>query len=336
MRATGPFFVTPLWKIALHDAGIDPRRVLRRAALPLDLFRARARLSTEAYFRLWQAIDDEGDDPALALRIGGKLTTEGFDPPIFAALCSPDLRIALDRFARYKSLLGAATLQVTHDARGSTLGITWPQAALDPPPLLVLFELVFFVRLARLATRHEIRPLEVGCPIVPVRRADFTRYFGVAMRRSATPRLRFAAIDAARPFLTANEAMWRVFEQDFARRMPELERTTSVEDRVHAVLLELLPSGNATMADVAAKLGTSTRTLQRHLQDEGASFQAVLDATRESLAKHYLRSTTMAGAEIAFLLGYEEPSSFVRAFQAWTGTSPERARRELRRRGAIR
>jgi len=38
----------------------------------------------------------------------------------------------------------------------------------------------------------------------------------------------------------------------------------------------------------------------------------------------------MSGAEISFLLGYEEPNSFFRAFHAWTGQTPEQARAALR------
>ncbi len=34
----------------------------------------------------------------------------------------------------------------------------------------------------------------------------------------------------------------------------------------------------------------------------------------------------MSGAEISFLLGFEDPNSFVRAFQGWTGRTPQAAR----------
>ncbi len=55
----------------------------------------------------------------------------------------------------------------------------------------------------------------------------------------------------------------------------------------------------------------------------------MVDRTRESLARHYLRRTQLTSSEIAYLLGFEEPNSFFRAVQRWTGTTPERLRRRL-------
>ncbi|MCB0070534.1 MAG: helix-turn-helix transcriptional regulator, partial [Caldilineaceae bacterium] len=53
------------------------------------------------------------------------------------------------------------------------------------------------------------------------------------------------------------------------------------------------------------------------------TFQKVQDELREELPRHYLSATDYTSVEISFLLGYEEPSSFFRAFRAWTGQTPE-------------
>ncbi|MCB9697640.1 MAG: helix-turn-helix transcriptional regulator [Alphaproteobacteria bacterium] len=83
------------------------------------------------------------------------------------------------------------------------------------------------------------------------------------------------------------------------------------------------------MERVARRLAVSTRTLQRRLREEGTSFKEVVDTTREGLARHYLGRTQLSASEIAFLLGFEEPNSFFRAVQRWTGTTPETLRRRL-------
>ena len=95
-----------------------------------------------------------------------------------------------------------------------------------------------------------------------------------------------------------------------------------MKERVRAALFELLPSARSTLKAVAQELNTSPRTLQRRLAEEGLSYRYVLDNTRAQLAKHYLKRTQLKKAEIAFLLGYEDPNSFYPAFRSWTGTTP--------------
>ncbi|MFK7990688.1 MAG: helix-turn-helix domain-containing protein [Sandaracinaceae bacterium] len=60
------------------------------------------------------------------------------------------------------------------------------------------------------------------------------------------------------------------------------------------------------------------------------SFKDVTRATRESLSRYYLEHTRLSSTEIAYLLGFEEPNSFFRAFHSWTGTSPESVRKSVR------
>ena len=100
-------------------------------------------------------------------------------------------------------------------------------------------------------------------------------------------------------------------------------------ERVRSTLLESLPAGAISMQEISRKLGVSTRTLQRKLQDEGTTFQQTLDTLRDSLARHYLRNTAMSSAEISFLLGFEDSNSFARAFQSWAGSTPRKVRAQM-------
>jgi AraC-like DNA-binding protein len=330
MARSHSFAVNPGWQILLADLGIQPANVLRRAGLPEDLFgRAKAMLSTEEYFRLWEGIEAEAGDPALPLRIGAALSVETFDPPIFAALCSPDLNTALARLATYKRLVCPMALHVDIGSRATTLELEWLDASVRPPASLVGTEAVFFVQLARIATRTDVRPLKVWSPLALEPEADYATYFGVGVQRGKRPRISFQRADAERPFLTANEEMWKSFEPQLQKRLSELDESATTADRVHAALLELLPSGSTSIDMVARRLGTSSRTLQRRLSKERESFQAVLSKTREKLARHYLKTSNLTGAEISFLLGFEDPNSFFRAFHTWTGETPEQVRSTL-------
>ena len=140
----------------------------------------------------------------------------------------------------------------------------------------------------------------------------------------------FSKEDALAPFISRNESMWEFFEPELKRRLSMMETDDSYAARVRSALMELLPSGECTINDVAKKLGYSKRSLQSKLQEEDTNFQKQLNHTRELLAKTYLANTDMTAGDIAFLLGYQEIGSFLRAFSAWTGKKISEYRQRFR------
>ncbi len=326
---SGPkeYAVNPGWGVLAKDLGLSPSAVLRRAGLPQDLYvRGPEWLSTDQYFALWSALEEEfGDRDALPIRIGESLSAEAFDPPIFAALCSRDLNGAAERIARFKRLIGPMRVEIEVAEHETTITYRWP-AHVAPPVGLAATELVFWVALVRLATRTAIEPRWMTMPDPPADPEPYRRYLGQRIGRGDTQTVAFAAADAARPFITANDRMWEFFEPELRRRLSELEARSSTTERVRAALLELLPAGAPGVGSVARELAISPRTLQRRLREEGTTFQSTLDATREELARHYLTRSSVSAGEISFLLGYEDPNSFYRAFHSWTGQTPAGAR----------
>lgn len=326
------FAVWPGWLLLMHDAGVNGANVLRRAQLPGDLFaRASTRLDAGTYFKLWAAIEaDAGSEQGpVPLRLARRMSSDWFEPELFVALCSDDMNGALARLAKYKRLAGPMALHIERTERRTTATLEFLDRTLPPPPVLMAFKLVFLVQLARLATRSTMHPLRVGWPQPPQSAPEaraYADYFGVAVEKTPVPTVVFSAEDARRPFLTANHGMWSFFEPALRQRLADLDQRATTVDRVRSALVEALPAGELSMQAVCRKLGVSSRTLQRRLKEEGSSFQQTLDSLRSALAHHYLRNSTMSGAEISFLLGFEDPNSFVRAFQGWTGTTPQAVR----------
>ncbi|MEC7522318.1 MAG: helix-turn-helix domain-containing protein [Myxococcota bacterium] len=315
------------WKGILAEAGVDHVEVLRRAKLPDDLLNHDdVRLSTDSFLRFFEALD-AGVDPQFWVRLTEAMKPEYFTPAVFAPLCSPDLATAAERLARFKPLMGPVALDVRDADEGLVLTYRWKVAHV--PAAMHGSEALFVTRLARLGTRQLVRPTSVTVPALPRDPRPFEDYLGVRMSRGDVTRVTFDAADAREPFRTANQAMWSVFEPELRRRLADLEQDATFADRTRAVLMEALPSGQGGVDTVARRLAVSSRTLQRRLRSEGTSFKAVVDETRESLARQYLRRTHLTATEIAYLLGFDEATSFFRAFQRWTGTTPETLRQEL-------
>jgi AraC-like DNA-binding protein len=109
--------------------------------------------------------------------------------------------------------------------------------------------------------------------------------------------------------------------------MPE---PTDVVRRVREAVATSLREGEPTLQVVAANQNTSVRTLQRRLAEEGVTFRSVVDEVRQELAQGMLADGRLTIAEMAYLLGYSEPSAFHRAYKRWTGKTPEEYRRSHR------
>ena len=101
MDAAKTFTLGKSWSLILTDMGVAPSDVLRRAGMPDDLLaRSDVTLTPAEYYRLWEAFEAEADDPELPITLGRTISVEAFEPPIFAALCSPKLDVAMERIAR--------------------------------------------------------------------------------------------------------------------------------------------------------------------------------------------------------------------------------------------
>lgn len=76
------------------------------------------------------------------------------------------------------------------------------------------------------------------------------------------------------------------------------------------------------LKDTAKALNISSRSLQRYLQANNTSFRQLVNECRHQLAQQYLQENTYNIQQIATQLGFEEQSSFQKAFKSWQGCSP--------------
>lgn len=124
----------------------------------------------------------------------------------------------------------------------------------------------------------------------------------------------------------------RHLSEDFENYAVALIRQITAEDeflpRVCVAIEEGLATGQSREAGVAGRLAMTTRTLHRKLRSKNTSFRQLRDEVLVKKAKSLLSQGNMPIAEISFLLGYSEVSTFYRAFKRWTGTVPRVWREE--------
>jgi AraC-like DNA-binding protein len=106
----------------------------------------------------------------------------------------------------------------------------------------------------------------------------------------------------------------------------ELEGAATARGEVEKLVLPILHTGEVGVDAIAEKLGVSRQTLYRNLKAEGVTFEQVLDELRHRMALHYLSGKKTSLNDIAYLVGFADPTSFSRAFKRWTGKSPSEYR----------
>lgn len=313
------FILDKKYSDVIQKLGLNTQEVLKKAQLPQDLFNRKSPTMTiDEYIRFMDSIKDLSENSSLAIKMATIENLETFSPPIFAAYCSKNALTCMKRISKYKKLIGPLDFIVNENKDTVTIEMSFSNNKNELPEFLVATEMVFLITLIRSATKEHIVPVEV-MTIYDLNNDDYEKFFGVRPKMGLKNILTISKKDALIPFISENDSMWEYFEPELKRRLGELNIEDTYSARVKSSLIELLPAGEGSIDAVASKLGLSKRTLQRKLKEENTTFQKQLNCTRESLAKHYLKNPDMTSDDIAYLLGYQDLNSFIRAFNIWTG-----------------
>jgi AraC-like DNA-binding protein len=318
-----------LWR-ALEARKIDPALLFRAAGIdPASLGVPGKRVSVHTTLRLMRLVEETVADPALGIDVARQMQGTAMHALGYAWLASATLGEGFKRLARYARVLTEDwTLRIEERAGGVRVSYVFPPTAARRPDWLHDWLAAGAVRLCRLTAGEAFVPLEVE--LVRVRPADttpFEDWFRAPIgwgAQQASVLLRQE--DLARSLPSGNPEVALATERvtlDYLARLDRNDIVTQVRSRIR----DSLPSGVPSQAEVARALHLSPRTLARRLEGAGTSFTALIDETRRALAEQYLKRTDFSVAEVAYLVGFAEASSFNRAFRRWTGRAPGDARR---------
>lgn len=282
------------------------------------------RFPTTKVFRLWVLAAEATRDPAFGLKVGRRIRPASVHALGFSWLACGTLREAMERLCRYYRVISTAIreLDLVDQGECSVLEVRYMPAARLPEAAIDAF-LMGVVTLCREATGTDFRPSEVRLPRVTLNDpAIYTAAFGAPVLTGAPcPALVFARQQMDGPLAVSNPEVLRAIDAVAERYLDKLN-PHAVVTSVRRLLSQLMSSGKADQGEVARRMNVSASTLQRQLRAEGTSFRAVLDGTRRGLAEVYLQEGDLSHAEIAYLLGFADQSSFSRAYRRWAGTTP--------------
>ncbi len=313
--------------LAEIDAEVPTADLLQRLGMTPDaLIDPKKMVSSDAYYDFFEEVSLR--DPrglSLPLRIGASMRTDEYGAFGLAWKSAPNLRDSYVRSERYGRVLGSAeayTLEQTKDgwffnlekAGDGRLGMQLSNEAslsavdviskeVSTAPFMPLA--VFFKHQAR-GNLSEYRA-HFGCPV----------HF-----ESERDALLVSESAIVAPNRLGDETIANFFDRHLEQELASIDNVQSLEHAVRRAVTTILSEGVPTLSRIASELGIGSRTLQRRLSDSGQSSQSLVDIARKDLAIKLLRETHYSLAEIAFLTGFAEQSSFTRAFKRWAGQTP--------------
>jgi AraC-like DNA-binding protein len=309
----------------LEDEGFDVKAILDHVGIPKAALEDRkTRFPKRRFQELWQAASEATDDPAIALRVSTTVKANALGIIGYLASASESRRNA---FELVKGLTPLLWEDVECDLEsGNEVAFircrTGSQT--EASHFTTEYAIGLTVTMSRVLGAGRSDPLEARFSYpAPAYAAEYERILRLPIRFDAGEDgvlFPISMMDSVNP--SADAALRQLLERYAADQLAKIPSGARFSQRVRAFILSMLPLGGLTADTVAAQFSMSSRTLRRNLQQEATSYQEVLDEVRTELARHYLIKEKRGIDEVAFLLGFSDPSAFTKAFRRWTGRTP--------------
>lgn len=322
-------YVTSLFArkmVAAAGAAIDPASTLAKAGIDHDApWDPKHMIPAVAYYEMLEAMAKETDVTELPVHVGASMRCDEYGALGLAWKAAPTLRASCSRIERYARIWTGVVayelrehadgvLYIMHREGDRRLGLRLSNEA----------TLASSVSLARQVCPVPFSPIEVLIKHdEPKSKAFHEAWFGCPVIFGADLDALLVSHEAMeRPNILGDEGISRYLMSDLDDQLAKVETPPRVVGEAKDAIAQALSEGTPKMADIAKGLGLSARSFHRRLSEHGFSFQSLTEQTRRELAEGLLRDAQYSLAEVAFLTGFSEQSSFTRAFKRWVGTTP--------------
>lgn len=322
--------------------GVDVTPLLKDLKVSaLEALNSEQHIPAASYLALWGDLANMSPDPCLPVRAGLGFDFDSLELYGFLTRSAATVAQAYEYGARYRELYNVGSSWEL-EPRGNEIALEWhswnvPDATPDARSAANEYQLAEMLS----AVGHLI-----GKPYVPALvcfqhaartgTEGYTELLGCPVEYSA----RFDGFIGSSEVLNyalpqSNSALLRYLTKQSEEILAQRRAPETHSENVRAYLLRFMakPRSELSMlpsqSDVARALGLSQRSLHRKLEQEGFRYSELLDGVREETATESLKRPSLAIGEIAYLLGFNDPSAFFKAFKRWTGISPSEYRTTL-------
>ncbi|WP_067568543.1 AraC family transcriptional regulator [Nocardia acidivorans] len=304
-----------------HSSGLDP------ATFGDDLLR----VPTESVWRVWELIDFRaGAGTRAGLLAAEQADRDGLHVWDYLFSSRPTLAESLRTVMELRAVVTDPGVgwEVIEDGGLLTIRCAVavePEAVLAP---VEVFVLAVMLRRVRAAVGRQVAPVRVRLTQPPgPGRGYLVDEFGTGNIDFDAPHSEITFLDVGALPTGSDPRLGALLSRHAELSLAAAHAAPTWHDKLRAAVHQSMAAGALDLADVARRLATSPRTLQRRLQEEGTSWRAEVDAARHRHAVDLLRETALPLQSVATRVGYTDARALRRAFQRWTGTNPDAFRR---------
>jgi AraC-like DNA-binding protein len=313
------------------DAGIHLEPLLSHVGLTLDqIDDSELRIDARKQMAFLEVAAEALNEKCLGFSLAAEFDCRDLGLLYYVMASCDTLGGALERASRYSRITNEAIVLEYRKAAEPSLRLNYTGIPRHADQQQIEFCVVALIRVCRQLSSRQFLPQRVSLMhFRPKGILGFARLLGDNVEFGAdADEIAFPDGSAKWALINADQRLSKILLRVCEDTLNARTITSSAfRIMVENTIAPLLPHGQAHAHVVAKKLGVSERTLLRRLGEEGATFIDVLQQLKASLASRYLADNNMPISRVAWLLGFEDTSSFSHACRRWTGKSP----RELRR-----
>ncbi|WP_298443174.1 AraC family transcriptional regulator [uncultured Ferrimonas sp.] len=307
----------------LQSVGISPEQ-LQQQQFPVMQFA-----------RLFQRLTELLQDEQFGMLTGGKIPSGTFRMMCYAIEHCNDLETALHRCSDFYEICKGPTIKPSITIEGELVRFHF--RPLNSLPNEIIEQVVLNRSPALIRTTlsiwHHFISWMIGCRL-PLAQASFTfapqpnpqdyeLLFQCPLQfRQQENCFWFPRSWLQRP-LVQSEAAWRGFLKTAPHQLVVMVNgDQSISARIRARFGRDFSRALPSLEQMAKMEGMSARTLRRHLANEGLNYSQLKSQCRYEASLDYLNCPELSIHDVATLVGFEDPSPFIRAFKQWTGQTP--------------
>ena len=322
---------------AFANLGLETQLIIKGfAGFENQRFISGHRLDVGSARQMWHRAHEQAQDPLLGLKAGSTLDYRAVGVLTPVIWHSPTVRVALNNIAAFQSLISeSGAYKITPHPESPTDSLlceyipTPNVVPINPHQVLAVVSgtmgIIHAISNGEVQASHlhiplTYQPLLNNLLLEKALNAQSLHCQVQSMGEHFS--ITIPQINLDTPLLGCDGHLYEI-NKNYAEELLRSKRASlALIDSVKEIIVEHGFS-LATIENVQETLGLHSRTLQRHLLEQGTHFRQIKEELLKEQAIHLLIGQKLSINDTAQRLGYSETSAFHRAFKSWCGMTPK-------------